>query len=142
MFATPARLATATVTLLAVLVYFYTAFRVGNLRGKFGIKAPATSGHPTFERAYRVQLNTLEQMGLFLPLLWLTALYPITFAYLAPLIGLLWVFGRLVYIRGYMRDPEKRVPGAMICGLTSAALAVLAIVGLVRAWLLSGPVSA
>jgi glutathione S-transferase len=142
MFATPARLATASVTLLAVLFYFYTAFRVGNLRATLGIKAPATSGHPTFDRAYRVQLNTLEQMGLFLPLLWLTALYPIGFAYLAPLIGLLWLAGRLVYLRGYMQDPERRLIGAMISGATNAALLIIALIGLVRAWLLSGPVSA
>ena len=137
MFATPARLLTATVTLLAVLFYFYAAFRVGSLRASLGIKAPATDGHPTFERAYRVQLNTLEQMGLFLPLLWLTALYPIGLAYLAPLVGLVWVLGRLVYLQGYMRDPERRLTGAMISGLTSLALLVIAVIGLIRAWMLT-----
>lgn len=137
MFATPARLLTATVTLLAVLFYFYAAFRVGSLRGSLGIKAPATDGHPTFERAYRVQLNTLEQMGLFLPLLWLTALYPIGLAYLAPLVGLVWVLGRLLYLQGYMRDPERRLAGAMISGLTSLALLVIAVIGLIRAWMLT-----
>jgi len=133
----PASLATATVTLLAVLFYFYTAFRVGNLRGALGIKAPATSGHPTFERAYRVQLNTLEQLGIFLPLLWLTALYPIRLAWLAPLIGLLWVLARVLYARAYMKDPEKRLLGAMCGGLTSLALLLLAIAGLARAWRLA-----
>ena len=64
----PATLWTAIVTLLIGLFYFYTGFRVGNLRGKHKIMAPATSGHPKFDRAYRVQLNTLEQMGIFLPL--------------------------------------------------------------------------
>lgn len=137
MFATPARLLTATVTLLAVLFYFYAAFRVGSLRDSLGIKAPATHGHPTFERAYRVQLNTLEQMGLFLPLLWLTALYPIGLAYLAPLVGLVWVLGRLVYLQGYMRDPQRRLAGAMISGLTSLALLVIAVIGLIRAWMLT-----
>ena len=61
----PATLWTAIVTLGIGLFYFYTAFRVGNLRGKHAIQAPATSGHPEFDRAYRVQLNTLEQMGIF-----------------------------------------------------------------------------
>jgi len=61
--------------------YFYTAFRVGNLRGKHGIKAPATIGHPQFDRAFRVQLNTLEQMGIFLPFLWVSAFYPIPWAW-------------------------------------------------------------
>jgi hypothetical protein len=62
----PATLWTATVTLLIGLFYFYTGFRVGNLRAKHKILAPATSGHPEFDRAFRVQLNTLEQMGIIL----------------------------------------------------------------------------
>jgi hypothetical protein len=37
--------------------------RVGILRGRHNIRAPAASGHPLFERAYRVQLNTLEQLA-------------------------------------------------------------------------------
>ena len=84
-----------------------------------------------------MQLNTLEQMGLFLPLLWLTALYPIGLAYLAPLVGLVWVLGRLVYLQGYMRDPQRRLAGAMISGLTSLALLVIAVIGLIRAWMLT-----
>jgi hypothetical protein len=59
----PATLWTAIVTLLIGFFYFYTAFRVGNLRGKHAIKAPATSGHPEFDRAYRVQLNTFGTDG-------------------------------------------------------------------------------
>lgn len=75
--AMPAALWTATVTVLITFFYFYTAFRVGNLRGKHGIKAPATSGHPEFDRAYRVQLNTLEQMGIVFPFLWVAVFFPI-----------------------------------------------------------------
>jgi glutathione S-transferase len=126
---------TAAVTLLAVLFYFYAAFRVGNLRGQLGVKAPATTGHPIFERAYRVQMNTLEQMGIFLPLLWLTALYPIGISWIAPLIGLVWVVGRVVYLRAYMKDPETRLVGAAFSGLTNLALLILATVGVGRAWI-------
>ena len=89
-----------------------------------------------------MQLNTLEQLGLFLPLLWLPALYPIGLEYLAPVIGLLWVAGRLVYIRGYMKDPERRAAGALICGVSCLALLVIAIIGLARAWLASAPAPA
>jgi glutathione S-transferase len=131
----PAPLLTATVTLLAVLFYFFAAFRVGNLRAQLGIIAPATTGHPTFERAYRVQLNTLEQMGIFLPLLWLTAFFPIGIAWIAPLIGLIWVIGRVIYLRAYMKAPETRLIGAACSGLTNLALLILAIAGIVRAWL-------
>ena len=65
----------ALVTLLTVLLMFGTATAVGFARGKYGIKAPATSGHPAFERAFRVQMNTLEATMMFLPLLWLAAHY-------------------------------------------------------------------
>jgi glutathione S-transferase len=115
--------------------YFYTAFRVGNLRGKHDIKAPATSGHPEFDRAYRVQLNTLEQMGIFLPFLWVAALYPIRWAWLAPLIGLIWLIGRIVYLRGYMADPNKRLLGAMMGGLGNLIMFIIAATGVVQACL-------
>jgi len=131
----PAPLLTASVTILAVFFYFYSAFRVGNLRGSLGIQAPATTGHPIFERAYRVQLNTLEQLGMFLPLLWLTAFYPIPIAWIAPLIGLLWVVARVIYLIAYMKDPQTRLIGAMLSGLTNLALLILAVAGVARAWM-------
>jgi glutathione S-transferase len=131
----PATLWTAIVTLLIGFFYFYTAFRVGNLRGKHGIKAPATSGHPQFERAYRVQLNTLEQMGIFLPFLWVAAFYPIGWAWLAPLIGFVWLIGRILYLRGYMTDPNKRITGAMMGGVTSLIMFIIAATGVVQACL-------
>lgn len=138
--ASPAILWTATVTLLIGLFYFYTAFRVGNLRAKHNVKAPATSGHPEFDRAYRVQLNTLEQMGIFLPFLWLAALYPIGWAWLAPLVALAWLVARIIYLRGYMADPDKRLPGAMLTGICDLAMFVIAVTGIVRAWLVLHPI--
>jgi glutathione S-transferase len=129
----PATLLTAIVTLLIGLFYSYTAFRVGNLRGKHKILAPATTGHPEFDRAYRVQLNTLEQMGIILPFLWVAAFYPIGWAWLAPLIGFVWLIARVIYMRGYMADPAKRLIGAMLGGLTNVVLFIIAAVGVVQA---------
>lgn len=131
----PTTLMTAIVTLLAGLFYFYASFRVGTLRGRHNIPAPATSGHPEFDRAYRVQLNTLEQMGLFLPFLWVSALYPIGWSWLAPAVGLVWCVGRVIYLRGYMADPNKRLVGAMLCGFSSMLLLVIAVTGVVEACL-------
>ena len=125
----------ASVTLLMGLFYFYTAMRVGILRGRHGIKAPATSGHPEFDRAYRVQLNTLEQMGLILPFLWVAALYPIDLRWLAPLLGIVWVVIRVIYLRSYMADPERRVIPAGLTGLTTVAMFVVAVLGVVRGWM-------
>ena len=127
-------LMSASATLLMVAFYFYTGFRVGNLRGRHGIRAPACSGHPEFDRAYRVQLNTLEQMGMALPLLWVATLFPIGPAWLPASIGLVWVAARILYLRAYMADPEKRLIGAALTGLCSLVLLLLALAGVAIVW--------
>jgi len=131
----PPALLSATITLLAVFFYFFTAFRVGQLRGKHDVRAPATSGHPEFDRAYRVQLNTLEQLGLFLPLLWLATLYPLLGAWIAAAVGVVWLVARVLYARAYMADPDKRLIGAGLTGLCTIALLILALIGIGMGWL-------
>lgn len=135
----PTVLWAASLTLLMGLFYFYTAVRVGVLRGRHDIKAPACSGHPQFDRAYRVQLNTLEQLGIILPFLWVAALYPINPQWLAPLIGGIWLIGRVIYLRNYMADPEKRLLGAGIGGFTNVAMLVVALCGVLKAWFATHP---
>jgi glutathione S-transferase len=110
---------TALVTCFALLFYFYTSFRVGKARGKFNVPAPAMSGNPDFERIFRVHMNTLEWMPIFLPSLWLYAIYisdPV-----AAGLGLVWIAGRVVYMIGYSKAAEKRSPGfgiqALACGI-------------------------
>ena len=66
---------TALVTLLAIGFYLFTAINVSRTRSRTGVKVPATSGHPDFERAFRIQANTLEWLPVFLPTLWLFAIY-------------------------------------------------------------------
>jgi glutathione S-transferase len=122
---------TAAVTLIALLVYFYTVGAVGRARVQYGIKAPAVTGNEHFERAYRVQMNTLEQMALFLPALWLYATYVSDRG--AAVGGLVWVVGRVVYALAYTRDPTSRGPGAMITVLASAGLWLGALYGVARA---------
>jgi glutathione S-transferase len=122
---------TAAVTLVALLVYFYAIGLVGRARSQYGIKAPAVTGNEHFERAYRVQMNTLEQMALFLPALWLCAAYVSDRG--AAIGGLIWVVGRVVYALAYVRDPATRGPGAMITLLASAGLWLGAVYGVVRA---------
>jgi glutathione S-transferase len=100
---------TALVTCLAVLFYFFTTVRVARARIAFGIKAPAISGNPDFERVFRVQMNTLEWMPIFLPSLWLFAIY-ISDA-VAAVLGLLWIAGRILYMTGYSQAANKRGPG-------------------------------
>ena len=111
---------TALVTCLALLFYSYTGIQVGKARATFGIKAPAVSGNPEFERVFRVQMNTLEWLPIFLPSLWLFAIYvsdPIAAA-----IGLVWIAGRIVYLTGYSQAAEKRGRGFGIQALAATVL--------------------
>jgi hypothetical protein len=82
-----------------------------------------------------VQLNTFEQMGIVLPFLWVAAFYPIPWAWLAPLIGAIWVISRVIYRVGYMSDPDRRLAGAMLGGLCDLALFIIALIGVARVWI-------
>jgi glutathione S-transferase len=120
----------ALVSLLALLVYQSTTLVVGRARAVHGVKVPATTGPEPFERALRVQQNTLEQVVFFLPVFWLAVLLdnPI----LASVLGLIWVGGRIAYAVGYLQAAEKRGPGFGISFLSSAVLLVMAAVGALR----------
>jgi glutathione S-transferase len=104
------------------------------------VNAPAVTGAPEFERAFRVQMNTLEQSVLFLPVLWLATVYPVVSGYLAPAFGFVWLVGRLWYSSGYMADAAKRSSGFLISGIAVLALLVLSIVGIVHAWMVTRPI--
>ena len=122
--------AVAIVTGLAVLQFFLFGFQVGKMRGKHGVKAPATSGHPEFERMYRVHMNTAEQLIVFLPGLWIFALYvnPL----IAAGLGLLFIVGRFVYCSSYLADPAKRSMGF---GLGALPMVILVVGGMIGAGL-------
>ena len=139
MMATAGTLLSGAVTVLAVLLGIYTMMLVGRMRGKHSVHAPAVTGAPEFERAFRVQMNTLEQYVLFLPVLWLATVYPVLSGYLAPALGLLWLIGRVLYIRGYMAEAAKRSSGFLIAGIALLGLLVLSIVGIVQAWMVTRP---
>src|SRR3954470_22724679 len=114
---------TALVTCLAVAFYFLTSIQVSKARVKFGIKVPAISGNPDFERVFRVQMNTLEWMPIFLPSLWLFAIYISDPG--AAVLGLIWIAGRILYLIGYSEAAAKRGRGFAI----QAAAAMILWVG-------------
>jgi glutathione S-transferase len=123
---------TAIITLLAVAFYFFLATRVAVARGKFNVQLPATTGHPDFERVFRVHMNTLEWMPIFLPLLWLCAIYLNDIA--AAMLGLVWIGGRILYFTGYSQAVEQRLPGFLIQVAACALLFVGALAGIVMRW--------
>lgn len=116
------------VTLLIVLLLFANGLMVGRARERYGIKAPATSGHEAFERVFRVQMNTQESALMVLPTLWIAAWYGNPdFAAIA---GVAWVLARVWYALAYSRDASKRGPAFSLSMLAFAALFVLAGIGL------------
>tara|TARA_R110001592_G_scaffold363398_2_gene687949 strand:+ start:20888 stop:21268 length:381 start_codon:yes stop_codon:yes gene_type:complete len=115
----------ALVTVLLVSQYMVFIMLVGAARGKTGVKAPAVTGDENFERAYRVQMNTLEQLVVALPALWVSGWY--FDSMVAALLGLAFFLGRVMYRAAYVKDPEKRGVGfgigfAAVLGMIGTAL--------------------
>lgn len=120
---------TTVVTVLSLIMYFVLTFNVGKARGKYKIDAPATHGHPDFERALRVQMNTLEGMAMYLPGLWLFAIY--VSGIWASVLGGVWIVGRILYARGYYVEASKRSTGFIVSLLATGVLLLGALIGAV-----------
>lgn len=114
------------VTLATSLLLFACTAYVGRCRIKFGIQAPAISGHRQFEIAHRIHMNTLENTVAFLPVLWVFALN--LSSHWATVFGAGWLAARVWYALGYARDPKKRAAGFGVSMLCFGAL------GLGSAW--------
>ena len=120
--------------ILAILVFMTFTGRVGLARVKFGIDAPATSGNPEFERHFRVQQNTLEQLIVFIPAILIFAYSAESIAWpghkIASVLGIIWVLARLYYGFSYVRDPKSRGAGFVIAFLCSAFMVLGSLVAL------------
>ncbi len=124
---------TALVTIAAVIYTFVLSARVGAARAKLGVDAPAMSGQPDFDKAFRIHMNTVEQLVLFVPVLWLAA--TVVGDLWAAGIGAVWIVGRLVYAAGYRKDVDKRGPGMLTTLASTAVLTVIALWGVVQAFI-------
>lgn len=117
------------VALLAIVQFIVFSILVGQARGKYGIAAPAMTGNEHFERAVRVQMNTLEQLICFLPALLIAAVYwsPV---YVAA-VGVVYLVGRTIYRQAYVADPQKRGLGFLLTFLPTVLLALAGLAGAV-----------
>jgi glutathione S-transferase len=119
----------ALVAALALALYVGVFVSVGRARMRYGIAAPAVTGAPQFERVFRVQQNTLEQLVWFLPSLWLFALF--ASPTWAGILGLVWIAARLHYAVSYCRDPETRGPGFVVAFASAGIMLVGALIALI-----------
>jgi glutathione S-transferase len=119
------------VTALAVLQFIVFGFKVGGARGRYGVKAPAITGNEIFERHFRVQMNTLEQLIAFLPGIYLFAHYfsPLV----AAALGVVYLIGRELYAFTYVKDPANRSVGFGMTFLPMVILVLGGLIGAVRA---------
>lgn len=121
---------TSIVTVVALLLYSFMGIRVGGARAKYNVAAPATTGDPNFERHFRVHMNTLEWLPLFLPALWMTAGY--WGDQIAAGVGAVWVVGRVIYMLSYIKEPKSRSLGFGIQALAGLGLLFAALGGAVQ----------
>jgi glutathione S-transferase len=124
---------TSLATLIAIALYFYMGMRVGMARGKYGVPAPAITGDPTFERYFRVHMNTLEGMVLFLPSLWMFANFHSDMV--AAALAMVWVIGRVLFMLGYSKDAKSRSTGFLIQFAAVVVLFIGSVVGAMKALL-------
>jgi len=115
------------VTVLALIQYVVQGVRVGQARQRYGVEAPATTGHAIFERHFRVHQNTLEQLLIFLPAVWLFGLY-VRWG-IAALLGVVFIVARFIYERGYVADPNQRTTGFVITAIVNGVLLIGALIG-------------
>lgn len=123
--------AVAIVTILALGQFVLFSIQVGSMRVKHGIKAPAVTGHPDFERMFRIQQNTMEQLVAFIPAIWIFGYFVNPFWGAA--IGLVFIVGRFIYRASYLKDPASRGLGFTITFLSTAILLVWSLFVAVRA---------
>lgn len=124
----------ALATGLAILVYLWTGGVVGPARRKYGVEHPATTGPDAFNRIFRAHQNTLEQIVIFLPSLWLFAL--VVSDGWAAVLGMVWSAGRVWYVLGYAAAAHRRTPGFAV-GILATAIALFGALGVIVGQLLA-----
>ena len=133
---TPGMIWIGWITLVTLVFYLALAMHAARLRGRHGIAAPAISGHPDFDLATRIHANTLEVLVPFLVAVWMCAIFwaPLP----AAMLGIVWLFGRVIYVFGYWSAPPRRQPGFILAMIALVLLLIGTAYGLFRMGLVLG----
>jgi uncharacterized membrane protein YecN with MAPEG domain len=124
---------TGIVTILTLILFYILSVNVGVARAKYKVPAPQITGDENFERVFRVQQNTLEQLIVFIPSLWIFSIFVNAIA--ANILGGIWIVGRILYAWGYYAEAGKRGLGFAINSLTAIILLIGSLIGIGRSWL-------
>ena len=116
----------ALIILIALAQYLFFTFRVGTARGKYNVPAPKTTGNETWERLYRVQMNTAELLIVFIPAVVMFAHFVSATWALVP--GIAFIVGRALYARLYVSNPASRTPGAALSLLSNIGMVVITLI--------------
>mgnify|MGYP001240944539 CR=1 FL=1 len=128
-------MAYVTATVMVVLLqYFYFGLEVGRARARCGVAAPAVTGNEEFDRYFRVQQNTLEQVVMYVPASFACAYY--ADAMVAVICGVIFLIGRSMYFRAYVREPNSRTAGMIMTIAANLVLILATLVAIIRGWLL------
>lgn len=118
------------IILLALLQLFVFAQLTGMARLKYKVAAPAVTGNENFERYYRVQMNTIELIILFVPSIYIASIY--WSPYLMASLGVIYLMGRVLYFFAYTRG-KNRAAGYLMSLIPTLVFIVAGIAGVIRA---------
>ncbi|XP_005737821.1 leukotriene C4 synthase [Pundamilia nyererei] len=98
---------------MEVTLHSYFSLQVIYARRKYSVSPPATTGPPEFERVFRAQANCSEYFPIFITVLWLSGVF---FSQgLSSVCGLLYLYGRFNYFRGYSESAQGRLAPLYFC---------------------------
>ncbi|SFN35317.1 MAPEG family protein [Dokdonella immobilis] len=122
--------------ILAVAQFIVFAMLVASARGRYGVSAPATTGHEMFERYYRIHMNTLEMLIVLIPAVWIASTY--WNAYFVATMIAIYLVGRILYFRAYLANPKSRTIGFSVSFLPILALLLAGAGGAIWSMLQTG----
>ena len=97
---------TILVTVATAILVMVLSFKSGAAKRANGLRPYDLIENETARIADRIHMNTVESVVVFLPLLWVGAVY--ADAMIASILGVIWVLSRVGYAYAYAKEPSSR----------------------------------